>query len=78
MCVMCNLKEETLNNFMTGESYWREEIIRDEIFNNDIYKQFEIRTEAFIRQGLKKTMKEEDGMVFPQAPTAPGHWFDLI
>ena len=73
LCVMCNLKEETMNHFMTCESYGRKEIIWEDIFDNDIDKQFEIGNEAFIRQCLRKTKKEEDGMASHQALTAPGH-----
>ena len=71
LCVMCNLKEKTMNHFMKCESYGRKEIIWEDIFDND--KQFEIGNEAFIRQCLRTTKKEEDGMASHQAPTAPGH-----
>ena len=70
---MCSLEEETMNHFMTCERYGRKENIWQDIFDNDIDKQFEIGNEDFIRQGLRKTKKEEDGMTSHQAPTAPGH-----
>ena len=73
LCVMCSLKEETLNHFMTCESYGRKKLPCEEIFDNDIDCQYEIGNEAFIRQGIRKTKKEEDGMASLQAPTAPGH-----
>ena len=58
---------------MTCESYGRKELTCEEIFDNDIDCQYEIGNEAFIRQGIRKTKKEEDGMASLQAPTAPGH-----
>ena len=39
---MCRLKEEKMNHFMTCEIYGRQEIIWEDIFDNDIDKQFEI------------------------------------
>ena len=62
-----------MNHFKTCERYGRKENIWEDIFDNDIDKQFRIGNVAFIRQGLRKTKKEEDGMAFIQAPTAPEH-----
>ena len=41
---------------------WKKRNYSWKIFDNDLDKQFKIGNEAFIRQGLRKNKKEEDGM----------------
>ena len=66
---MCSMKEEKMKHFMTCKIYKRNDINSDDIWMNDIEKQFKIGEEAVFRKDIGEIKKQEDG----QAPTAPGH-----
>ena len=75
LCIMCSVKEENLKPFMTCKFYKRNDMNIDDIYSNDIEKQFKIGEEAVYRKDIREIKKQEDGQASLQAPTAPGHLF---
>ena len=71
LCVMCNLKEESLDHFMNCNSYDRENISWEDIFQDNKEKLFEIGIEAMTRMTIRGKKKEEDGQASSLVPTAP-------
>ena len=71
LCIMCNVKEETIEHFMKCETYGTEQIKFEDIYSNDGERQFEIGKQALKRHKERKNKKEEDGQASFPAPTAP-------
>ena len=60
-----------MEHFMNCYRYERKNIDWEDIFENDIEKQFEIGKDAKIRLEIRENKKEEDGQASSLAPTAP-------
>ena len=75
LCIMCSVKEENMKHFMTCKFSERNVMNIDDIYSNDIEKQFKIGEKAVYRKDIREIKKKEDGQASLQAPTAPGHLF---
>ena len=71
LCVLCNIKEETMKHFMECQGYGRNTIEWEEIYENDEQLQFEIGKEVRERINIREKKIHEDGLTSPLAPTAP-------
>ena len=57
LCIMCSVKEENLKHFMTCKFYKRNVMNIDDIYSNDIEKQFKIGEEAVYRKDIREIKK---------------------
>ena len=64
-----------MKHFLTCKLYKRNGLNSDDIYSNDIEKQYKIGEEAVFRKDIQEIKKQEDGQASLQAPTAPGHLF---
>ena len=73
LCLMCELKEETMDHFMECQSYGtKSEIIKwRDIYKNNTEKQFEIAKEVQKRLKIRNMKKEEAGLDSTLGSTAP-------
>ena len=71
LCVMCQVKEETIDNFFKCKFYESDTPEYEEVFGNDPESQFTIAKEAKKRLKLRQTKTEEVGQDSLPAPRTP-------